>query len=59
MTRQYKGELIALKRTVVMREADTAVELRITRHALVDARHANEHQAERRAITHVTEMFEG
>src|SRR5437879_3374906 len=46
MTRQYKGELIALQRTVVMREADPAVELRITRHAFVDARHANEHQAE-------------
>jgi len=54
MTRQYKGELIALQRTVVMREADPAVELRITRQAFVDARHANEHQAERRAIKHVT-----
>src|SRR5215470_10641728 len=30
------------------------IELRITRHAFVDARHANEHQAERRTIKHVT-----
>src|SRR5215831_12281456 len=59
MARQYKGELIALQRTVVMREADPAVELRITRQAFVDARHANEHQADRRAIKHVTQMFEG
>src|SRR5262249_42218418 len=52
-------ELITLQRTAVMREADPAVELRITRHAFFDARHANEHQAERRAITDVTKMFEG
>src|SRR4029434_3900329 len=43
MARQHKGELVILQRTVVMREADTAVKLRITRQAFVDARHANEH----------------
>src|SRR5438876_4909940 len=59
MARQHKGELVALQRTVVMSEADTAVELRITRHAFFDARHANEHQANMRAIKYVTQMFEG
>src|SRR5438105_1647863 len=49
MARQHKGELVILQRTVVMREADTAVKLRITRQAFFEARHANEHQAERRA----------
>jgi hypothetical protein len=42
-----------------MREADTAVKLRITRQAFFDARHANERQADRRAIKHITQMFEG
>jgi hypothetical protein len=42
-----------------MSEADTAVKLRITRQAFFDAWHANEHQAERRAIKHITQMFEG
>ena len=59
MARQHKGELVILQRTVVMREADTAVKLRITRQAFFDARHANEHQADRRAIKHITQMFEG
>jgi hypothetical protein len=59
MARQHKGALLALQRTVVMREADPAVELRLTRQAFVDARHANEPQADRRAIKHVTQMFEG
>src|SRR4029434_2379817 len=58
MARQHKGELVILPRTVVMREADTAVKLRITRQAFVDARHANEHQAERRALKDITQMFE-
>jgi hypothetical protein len=59
MARQHRGELVIVQRTGVMREADPAVQLRITRQAFVDAWHANEHQAERRAIKHITQMFEG
>ena len=59
MARQPKGELVILPRTVVMRAADTAVKLRITRQAFFDARHANAQQADRRAITHITQMFAG
>src|SRR4030095_6255392 len=58
MARQHKGEPLILQWTVVRSEADTAVKLRITRQAFFDARHANEHQADRRAIKHVTQMFE-
>jgi hypothetical protein len=59
MARQHKGELVILQWTVVMREADTAVKLRRTRQAFVAARHANEPQADRRALNYVTQMFEG
>ena len=59
VARQHKRELIALQRTGVRRETDTARELRITRHTFLDARHANAHQAESRAINHVTQLFDG
>jgi hypothetical protein len=59
VARQHKRELIALKRTGVMRETDTAIELRITRHPFLDARHTNEHQANSRPIKHVTQIFDG
>ena len=37
-----------------MSEADTAIELRITRQAFVDARHANEHQADQRTRSNMS-----
>src|SRR5262249_12499858 len=58
MACQHKGEFVILQWTVVMREADTAVKLRITRQAFFDARHANKHQTDRGAIKHITQMFE-
>jgi hypothetical protein len=53
MAGKHEGELVALKRSVVMGKADATVELRIARQAFFHARHADQDDASSRAIEDV------
>ena len=55
---EHERQFISEQWTVVMGESDSAVELRIARHALLDTGHADQNEADVVTVEELTQVFQ-